>query len=263
MNTPTHYCLPLQTLNLLVIEGPAGSGKTTLIQKLLEDGGFSRPTPVVEFPRPRSYDGTLNLALSLIKDSSSVMSALLHQMLKPDQPTPIIDRWMLSQMVYGRIRRGFNPAQMNGQILDELTTSISMELTLELQLIQQLYHLLISRDGYYQDETMLLPDTINLFRNLRINLMFAVLLPDITLLEAIRQIEFNKSGRRYPYSASQEIGMYQALVEALTTAIRTAPATQAYLVVRPLRYSNLEELTALPTLVSRRFFSLTGISRRT
>lgn len=264
----THFCHPLEQLDLLILEGPAGSGKSTVLGELLRRGSFHQPNPIVEFPRPRSYDGALNLALSIVKDGSSLLSAMIHQMLYPTKTPVVIDRFMISQMVYGRIRRGFDPgappwnrALMKDDV-GELSMSVFLELFTELRFLRECYHLLISRDGHHGDRMNGITDALRQMQSPRLNLVFAILLPEITLLEGVRQEEFMKSQRRYPYIASQELYLYQYMADMLTQSIQSMQVANTYLTVRCFRYSNFDERDQLPVLIERRFETVLGRRRK-
>lgn len=91
--------------SLFVMEGPAGSGKSTMIQKLL--GCFPallRPvTPLAQMDRPRNYVGDEGLLLSQLKDYQTTLNLVGMEM---GSSGLIADRWYLSQLIYGALRQG-------------------------------------------------------------------------------------------------------------------------------------------------------------
>lgn len=87
--------------DIYIVEGPAGSGKSTLIGHLSERSGLR----VAHFPveRPREYSGAINEALAIAKDVGAMAQALTF----PDGA--IIDRWAVSSFVYSHIRQNVEP----------------------------------------------------------------------------------------------------------------------------------------------------------
>lgn len=93
----------------MIVEGPAGSGKTTLGHKLSElYGGLYLPTEPELINRPRDYAGSAGETLAILKDLATSLQASLW-----DGPV-VIDRWAISSFVYNRIRQELaDPRQKN------------------------------------------------------------------------------------------------------------------------------------------------------
>lgn len=89
---------------LYIIEGPAGSGKTTLIKELKEQGYVVAPA-LGTIERPRAYNfPDLGAGLSLAKDMLHLTEAIMC----PDEHV-ILDRGFVSQIVYGSFRSNYEP----------------------------------------------------------------------------------------------------------------------------------------------------------
>lgn len=85
---------------LYIIEGPAGSGKSSLINELIaQKRGFIRPVPFGTIARPRAYDfPDLGAGLSMAKDFLHLAEAITA----PGHV--LMDRGFLSQVIYGAFR---------------------------------------------------------------------------------------------------------------------------------------------------------------
>lgn len=256
------YFQPLEKFNFLVVEGPAGSGKTTLISRLTEDGFFLLPPAVTDFKRPRTYDGERNLALSIVKDSGSILSTAIYRMIVREWELvgiPLIDRWAVSQMVYGRIRRGMNPSMDQNFI-----SAVGEELHAELSLVKALYRTMISRDGFY-DRFYLREPLPNIGAELReiaglfpkLNIMIAVVLPSLKLLTTTRGAEFEKTRREYPFDPSLEIRMYSAVMNAIIRTTRHLP-NNVFLHCLTIPCDSYADLDFAPVKIRTRYAAVIG-----
>lgn len=120
---------------ILIVEGPAGSGKTTLIKELSTRGFASISSSLgVRAPDP----GTVIMA-SAINDWSKVVQAV-HS----DAVFVAIDRLVLSQQIYGHIRANLNgptwpePSILYGRVLSMFS---DVQTDMKLRLLNTSYHL--------------------------------------------------------------------------------------------------------------------------
>jgi hypothetical protein len=183
---------------LRIIEGPAGSGKSFLINKLVQDGHAMFTPQIAEFIRPRAYLGTEGARLAMLKDHASILSALsVPNPLKPQ----LIDRCLLSSWVYDTIRRRADPTSKASQ---QRLTSLFIH---NLVWIRHAENEWLIRSGInvWPDElTAWPPDTAPLVQ-------MVVIKPDTYTIKYYRE----ESGRDYPYSISDEYEAYSAGSEAL------------------------------------------------
>lgn len=181
---------------VLVIEGPAGSGKTTLIERLLRDCPQAKLVePQMKLDRPRTYAGR-DVELSQTKDVLSAMN-LIHS---DNSSTPfyVIDRWTLSQWIYGHIRRLTPEYSPRG-----LTSSVMQSVGAGLQLVYSLWLDSQIRGGNHNPENTP-PFTF----------MFVIMLPTRDLLESHR-LASPKGIHSYPFDSGQELRLYQGACQAL------------------------------------------------
>lgn len=83
---------------ILIVEGPAGSGKSTIINTLKNDLGCAAIQRSLPVRNPGAVDAALtSWRLDLIKVQDAIVA--------PEQ-VALVDRCMLSQWVYGNIRAG-------------------------------------------------------------------------------------------------------------------------------------------------------------
>jgi len=85
-----------EDIHVLAIEGPAGSGKSTLVRELVARGYVQPPS---DYPRPREYVGIEGQRLSLLKDYNS-----LAFIATSTAPRVVLDRFLLSAFIYEFIR---------------------------------------------------------------------------------------------------------------------------------------------------------------
>lgn len=88
------------TDSLFVIEGPAGSGKTTLARKFSELYSAPIVNAPVDLPRPRNYQGTNGEILAILKD----LAYNLESLTETDRGHMVLDRFAISSFVYGQLR---------------------------------------------------------------------------------------------------------------------------------------------------------------
>lgn len=102
-------------LKICIIEGPGGSGKSFLIDKMCKDRPdmFRVADMQIHLPRPRNY-ATHDLAnggfLSALKDYRN-MIATVHAWRMESEPIYFVDRMIWSQLVYGSMRLGQSMGQ--------------------------------------------------------------------------------------------------------------------------------------------------------
>jgi hypothetical protein len=165
---------------ILVVEGPAGSGKSTIID-LLDSVGFY---PLHKTSKNvRDYQELGDAALmSQIKDIKNFARAI---QLTPDE-IPVMDRFILSQQVYGAIRRADNRLASPHQLITH---------------IHEMSDLLLSdylmRQGVHIGKAHVSP----------VEVYFLVLLPSVARLNYQR----GTSGKEYPFSAKREIELYKKI----------------------------------------------------
>lgn len=96
-------------VKMLIVEGPAGSGKSTAIHALVDQYPhyFRRTYPITPIQRPRDYgdDDRNGANLSLVKDYVHFMSVLAQWRYSHNQ-IYVLDRFIWSQYVYGSMRLG-------------------------------------------------------------------------------------------------------------------------------------------------------------
>lgn len=195
----------MKTVQLHVLEGPAGSGKSTLIRRLdraLTQQGLSvtvvKPT-LAGFSDPRGeridQDPYRYVCDSLLLDSLRLIEVFRH----PGHDVYLLDRFYLSQLVYEPLRShpdDLNPLEapaLRPTSLDGLGT-----------FVESVLNSLWLRMG--------VPDARPDF-----NLSWTFLLPSPAELVRRR----TQTNRRYPYSATQELFLYARLYSAITRNWRT------------------------------------------
>lgn len=86
---------------MMIVDGPAGAGKSTLIDRLLqaEHTPFMGAQAIAELPRPRAYPGE---GLGQLKQTNNILSALYSD--SSSGHIPLIDRGYASAIIYASIR---------------------------------------------------------------------------------------------------------------------------------------------------------------
>ena len=200
MNTPT------ERRKVVIFEGPAGSGKSYLLDHMSErfdSDMYQFPHgKLPEIERPRSYPGLIGLMHSQLKDQRSMLHVLMA-----DEKLVFIDRWLLSQQVYDSIR------QKNVKTDPE---ALSYALTLAI----------FGINGMWQEHhgRMNLPAP-----KLELDLMFLVVTAPSTVTRSLRSGP-EAGGRVYPYDADVETACYrsaaftlsQLMFESINCGVTTA-----------------------------------------
>ena len=243
-----HLTRDVDYIRFLVIEGPAGCGKSTIIKKLTDgQRPFIQVPPVTQFERPRSYVGAHNLALSQIKDLTSFLSICLWMMNRPPElqtTIPVVDRWMISQMVYGRLRRSI---RFSGAFYPE-ERGILAEASFELIQSQYLYQNLMARDGQFARDSYTPIDALVSLGLPRLEIYMAIVLPSHQLLQKTRQAETSLNERKYPYPAADEIQMYHRVSGVL---MNPPKIRWCKLMIQPYPVDSMDDLNQLPLQIHR------------
>lgn len=174
---------------LVVFEGPAGSGKTTLIKNQFDGKGFKylQLRDKLNIDRPRSYDGTEGIRLAQIKDQVTTSDFIFEP-----HPACITDRWYLSQFVYGSIRKKM-----------EATPRDIIRLGMRDVLYQSQSAALRGAEPFLHQEHQAIKFVIRL----------VVFLPSPRVLKFLR--ESAPVGREYPFDVQQEIDLYYEAYEEI------------------------------------------------
>lgn len=172
---------------IYVMEGPAGCGKSTMIKSLQEQFLWKPPAEHIKFERPRAYLAETGIVLSQVKDYLSMLSALIDMSGVP----LVLDRWGMSQWVYGSIRSGVTPGISTG--LGILVSTI--------RTVQAGYREFLYRSGSgFQD------------LKISLDLRFVVLLPSVEILNQNR----SSCGKEYPYHPQVELRCYEAAAKYIS-----------------------------------------------
>ena len=177
--------------DLIIVEGPAGSGKSTLIEQMVTDNiGHEVGLPDnINIPRPRAYrDNNHGVILSLVKDSAMVATALFDRCVGGTRTPPILDRGYLSQLVYGTLRRG-------GQALPTVTLTYINMMLLHISAMRTQ---ILLRTGF--------PQSIEPF-----DVLVIMNLPSLSNLRTRRKY----SPKHYPYGALSEWELYNQIASSL------------------------------------------------
>lgn len=169
---------------LFVVEGPAGAGKSRLIRDLSDLW-----QPVLHpatLPRPRSYEGEEGIKLSQMKDALASIAVAYEE---PNVPL-VLDRWMISQWVYGTIRSG------------ETYLSATQGSSLIRLGVQRLISEVEERfSRTYRTKQCLVSVSLN----------FYLMLPAAHLLKSNRRL----TQKEYPFPPDQEIDLYKQAFQYL------------------------------------------------
>ena len=182
-------------MEVIVFEGPAGSGKSTAINSLLEiiPGSALYTHP---YNRPRNY---MMPGIAVLQKD---LDQLLHILAYRDS-TLILDRFWISAWAYNFLRHEdiwpFNSH------MDQLV-----------DIFDRLYQ-------YLSQQGEILQDTIQL--------KYYFIIPEIEELKKRRR----ESGKEYPFDAEEEIGVYNGIVSSMEnyTAISVQNLEISHYVRRP------------------------------
>lgn len=168
---------------LLIIEGPAGAGKSTLISELTTLG-LVLAKPALPLERPRGYEtDDSGAGLSQLKDSLTLMS-VLHS----PETNFVADRGFISQQVYNTIRnrRKQKPHDFESGML---------------KVPEQIKRLVLA---LHQDYTLRQNEWEASWEwSLQVHILFYI--PDPIQIRMRRAI----AGKYYPYPVEEEVYLYQ------------------------------------------------------
>lgn len=182
-----------QQLKFLFVEGPAGSGKSTMIEKIMSLPGMGLVFPFgsehMEVSLPRVVvDDQFAAAASLLKEEMYYLSVLMNPQ---DHAIRIFPRGPLSQLIYGSIRNSRpNPRD------HEVTRAINSSMEFFEELRKQFYRKI------KQDRP-----------ELEIFVNFLFMSPSIELLIQNRE----KAGKVYAFEPEIELGRYQAVYKSFVS----------------------------------------------
>lgn len=174
---------------IYLVEGPAGSGKSTFIKTLSNMGLAHQVQLPVTLERPRAYDFDDNgVRLSSLKDLLSLWTVLMEA---PQSNPSFVDRAFISQLVYGYIRSGnqnlleLSPSLLRGQI--------------------QSFSAWITLDKMYRGVSPQEDSTLYSFH-------YVFYLPPLEVIKARRT---HSTAKTYPYLAELELQLYLELAQTL------------------------------------------------
>jgi len=186
----------MNDINILALEGVQGGGKTTIATLLEHHNTAWSPPLISSLDRPRQMQGIdggagLSLLTDLLWFTSAVKNASYFK-----ASTPIlIDRFIISQWVYGTLRSSYPP-------LPEVLAKMIRDFTQHLMPVLQNAYLRRTAG----EET---PPFFNY--NGKINLVYIFVLPSLDAI--LRRREF--SGKQYAYSATEELILYRKAIPVL------------------------------------------------
>jgi len=210
-------------IRILIIEGPAGSGKTTLINYLKGLGPteyFFRTVPLPNALKTarRAYTGTsfdLGTHDALVKDSARVIKTaeLIYLATQADKNEPsllnlydgtiyIWDRFLLSSIVYGNLRASNLPV---GGVAHRETRAIMSSIFFIRSLIFQY----LSRNPLNNSGLILSDDYA-------VRILFLLNMPAVEVIEARRA----QLDREFPYNASAELERYKQVQSLFNSRIK-------------------------------------------
>lgn len=178
-------------LHIIVMEGPAGSGKSTAITRGLQLGVFNEPIMLAEVPRPRQYVVGPGTNLSQVKDYLRTIGALAIYQVDDSKPV-VFDRWAVSQYVYHCIRLNVQPDPLSfwyGYMSQNFTNFLGA-----------------ACENLWRHEL-----SMNLALEREVFMDFYFILPSIERLEAARS---RRGPGHYPYNLMQEVSTYSRVMDA-------------------------------------------------
>lgn len=188
---------------LVILEGPAGCGKSMIATELAKTGILQRqyPSPLVNLERPRDY-GVHTAFLAHLRDEVAITSALLSH-----KSIIAIDRWIISPLIYNAIRERGNLR----------ASYIQHAAILGFKHIKVVKRLLELRGGQVYGD--------------KIGLLLCFILPGHDELKFLRKT----SGKAYPFSVEEELRHYRYAADVLAMqewpgeVVRIAPVIKDYM----------------------------------
>lgn len=186
----------MKPYKVVVFEGPAGSGKSYLMREFSDvyQLGYEQPESQLpelylgqelpEIDRPRAYIGNLGYYHSQLKDYRSSLNMLLAGVNR----VSLVDRWLISQVIYDHIRLGHN--ELRPGILEASVVSGLKSLGSALAESR-------TRQGLKPESR---PPTIHI--------LFVILAGSPGSVYHTRSFA-EANGREYPYDAQTEVQLYR------------------------------------------------------
>jgi hypothetical protein len=214
----------MQPQRMVVFEGPAGSGKTTLLNALMASRPqlLARPAVLPDFERPRAYVGREGRLLSQLKDFRTTLAIVSHE----DTTAVLVDRWYVSQWVYGSIRNG------RKRLVDQEGR----------RLLKAAFY--TARAAIVEKAAREFSPEVPPTQILSTLFLFAI--PDLATLQWLRSGP-QKQGRQYPYDPAIEIALYQDAAAKLSHAATVFEETGVSVSVAVLQTSSPEAMATLAT----------------
>jgi GTPase SAR1 family protein len=184
-------------MNIVIVEGPAGSGKSTIITSLIHKYPdiFTREVASLGLHnRPRDYgtrDGVNGGHLSAMKDYHSIL-ALTETWLQYPKHILLVDRMFWSQIVYGTIRLGLH---VPNNIRRALYCAFDVFMPIVTDYLSRRNSLAVGGPPKVFPE----PKFLTIFN-----------LPSAPIVEARR----NLTTKDYPFMAQNELHIYRRVIEA-------------------------------------------------
>lgn len=181
----------------IILEGPAGAGKTFLMDSANNLGITADPYQFGAIRRPRSYpEGLGGILLAQAKDAMKTLGFLVNRDL--DVPT-LTDRWLLSSVIYQYLR-GETALPSQQDLLSLIRASAT-----------SMYHQLDELIHRAQDP-MVNPHKYG------IDIAWIFLLPtERYITTRRRQANQGKNKRSYPFRVKDELTAYQDLYDVATS----------------------------------------------
>lgn len=170
--------------HIFIFEGPAGAGKSTMIESLRDRMPFELIKLPIELPRPREYGPHAPL-LSQLKDVLQILSAV-----QSPQSFLVMDRFFISQLVYQSIRVG-----------DDMQSSLIRAVHKNSYLDGHMYSLI---DMLNQDLDRRELRPVERVRQ-AFMMHYIFLLPQLDVLIERRK----QSGKEYPFDPKEELDRYK------------------------------------------------------
>lgn len=181
---------------VLVLEGPAGSGKSFIGKRLeeLKLGTYVKPPFDFHLDRPRGYEeGATGILRSEMKDFMALLSIIAAGRLDFGKFL-IVDRFMVSQWVYGSIRAKMPPRELEmmkllGSTFDMIETSLA---------------------NYHARSIGVDSRPTEVFK-----FLFLFCLPSIDVISSYRL----QTDKKYPFPIDVELSNYMRAYESLNSAL--------------------------------------------